>query len=117
VTSVRLAASSRCDDTRAQGLRRSLAWRLRPDRLAQSLEPRIFLRQGRIAGEKPIHFNHPGRIEFAVERRVQHEGAILAIRGADHAILPSLSIINVRARASRDMTVPIGAPVVSAISR
>jgi hypothetical protein len=62
-------------------------------------------------------FRSPGRIEFAVERGVQHEGAILAIRGADHANLPSLSIINVRARASRDMTVPTGVPVASAISR
>src|SRR5262249_15068905 len=68
-----VAASSRCADASAQRFWRTLARRLRMDRLAQSLEPLIFLCQGRVAGKNPVYFDYPRRVEFAVERGMQHE--------------------------------------------
>ena len=72
--------------------------------------------KSRIGGQKPLHLDHAGGVEFAVERGVQQERAILET-GSGHGAVPSFWASSARARASRDITVPMGAPVASEMSR
>ena len=58
-------------------------------------------------------------IEFAVDERVHQEAGFFAVhRGVSSAsALSQASRSMLRARASRDITVPTGAPTISAMSR
>ena len=65
---------------------------------------------------------HIDRIELAVHVGVEQEGRLgwrgRTWRGGGHGSpFPTVSTNLARARASRDITVPIGTPVTSAISR
>ncbi len=95
-------------------IRRRLARNARPDRRAQGGEPRIFGGERGIDREPRLDLHHPGGVEFAVESSVEQKDRIIA---QSHVPLPSLSISRARARASRDITVPIGASIAAAISR
>src|SRR5208282_6706867 len=98
-----------------QRLRRALPRSMSPDRQAQRLEPPVFRRKRRVGAELTLEFEGADRIEFAVERSVQPQDAVVRIVGHGSALRVFASAP--RARARRDMTVPIGAPVASAMSR
>ncbi len=53
------------------------------------------------------------RVELAVGQRVDEKRVLVVA----HDLRPSVAISSARARARRDITVPMGAPVASAISR
>ena len=86
------------------------------DRSAQRLKPVIFGLEAWITGQQTLDFAHPRGVKLAVKRRVQHQGPIFKA-ATGHGAFLSFSIISARARARRDITVPTGAPVASAISR
>ena len=84
------------------------------DRPAQGLEPTVLRRQRRIGRKLALEFERAHRIEFAVKGGVEPQGGFgFVSHGSGFSILVSAA----RARARRDMTVPIGAPVASAMSR
>ena len=83
--------------------------------LSQSREPRPIFAGAGIAGKKALGLERARRIQLLVEVGLQKERAILLLVPAHCDTLPSRSISSERARASRDITVPIGAPVASAI--
>ncbi len=101
-------------DPVGERLRRRLARRMAADRRAQRREPPIFRRQRRIVAHRAFEFERAHGVELAVERRIELEDALF-IPGHDWLLRVLASAA--RARASRDMTVPIGAPVASAMSR
>ena len=71
-----------------------------------------------IGGDAALHVDDAGRVKLAVKQRLQHQEVIGGTDFArNHAGLPSAFISIILARASRDMTVPIGIPLASAISR
>ena len=73
-----------------------------------------------IAGELPLDLERMGRIELAVEIGVNEQARIRRRSRHDTppgASVPMRAISRRRARASRDITVPIGTLVTSAISR
>ena len=83
--------------------------------LAQGFQAAIVCGEGGIFSEPMFKIEHARGIEFAVERRLGEEGFF---DGRHFAPLPAKAAMrSARARARRDMTVPKGAPVISAISR
>ena len=65
--------------------------------------------------QKAFKIEHAGSIEFAVERRLGEKSFVACAHFASG--LPKAAMRRPRARARRDITVPTGAPVISAISR
>ena len=91
-----------------------------PDGAPQRLDAIPLGRQRGIAGKLPLHFERMGRIELAVDIGVNEQARIRRRNRHDAspgASVPRRAISRLRARASRDITVPIGTPVTSAISR
>ncbi len=88
------------------------------DQVAQCLRAVTLGRQRRIGRERALELERMRRIELSIEIAV-HEQAVVGVgRGRNHgSSVLSVVIRRRRARASRDMTVPIGTPVTSAISR
>ncbi len=117
------ALRQRAFDARPQGRRRLVAQRRRRQRLAH----RAVIAQLRGAGRAARHmgFHLPGMpgVELAVDERVQQDAGLFAghvdrssncgARSASSQAARSM----LRARPRRDITVPIGAPTTSAISR
>ena len=82
---------------------------------AQGFQAAIFGGEGGISGQTLFKIEHAGGIEFAVERRMGEKSFV----NGCHLIcgLPKAAMRRPRARASRDITVPTGTLVISAISR
>ena len=106
----------RAGDARAQRRRRGLGRQLVPQGLAQRLDARALGRERRVGGDARLDRQRIGRIELAVDGRM-HQQPLAFVGCAGHFCTPIVSIRRRRARASRDITVPIGTPVTSAISR
>ena len=68
-----------------------------------------------IGAQVALEFERAHRVELAVEGGVEAENAVVGIVGHGSAFRALASAP--RARARRDITVPIGAPVASAMSR
>ena len=93
---------------------------LLPNRAPQGFHAVPLGRQRGIAGELPLHFERMGRIELAIDIGMDEQARIRRRYRHDTppgASVPRRAINRPRARASRDITVPIGTPVTSAISR
>ncbi len=101
-------------DAAAELRARPLARHAFPDRAAQRHEARLLGGERGIGGQTLLEFQCMGGIELAVDIGVQPQ-AIVGRGG--HRSAPKVSIRRSRARASRDITVPMGTPVISAISR
>ena len=87
-----------------------------PQGLPQIAIGRELRRAARTAGGMRFNFTRMHGIELVVDQRMQHDFCFVAGHGpfssASHAVRSSP-----RARARRDITVPTGTPVTSAISR
>src|SRR2546422_10442131 len=89
---------------------RALARRLLRNRPPQRLDPLAFGCQRRIGGELPLDLERVSRIELAIDIGVNEQARIA---GRCHqppfaSSVATRSISRRRARASRDMTVPMG---------
>ncbi len=94
--------------------RRGLAHSMTADCVAQRGEPTVLGRKRGVFAQGAFEFERPHGVELAVESGVKPQEALVSIgHGSALKVLASKA----RARASRDMTVPIGASVASAISR
>ncbi len=82
---------------------------------AHRLEAPVFRRERRVSGELALELERAHRVEFAVESSAQPEHAVVGIVG--HGSGSKVFASAPRARERRDITVPIGAPVASAMSR
>ena len=83
--------------------------------LAQRLQAAVFGGEGGVSSQTIFKIEHSGGIEFAVERRLGEKNFVN--RGHFDCPLPKAAMRRPRARARRDITVPKGTPVISAISR
>src|SRR5262245_33317235 len=81
------------------------------DQIAQRLHAIAFRRQRRVHGDRAFKLERVSRIELAI-----HVGMYQQIVGHGSST-PRAAITRLRARASRDITVPIGTPVTPAMSR
>src|SRR5262249_54127885 len=105
------------DPARETG-RRAFARELLRDDVSQRLHAVAFGRQRRIVGELALDLERVGRVELAVEVGVNEQARIRRCHAPPPgASVPIRSISRRRARASRDITVPMGTLVTSAISR
>src|SRR5262249_56700942 len=106
-------------DPAGEARRRAFARKLLRNRAPQRLDPLAFGCQRRIAGDLPLDLQRVSRIELAIDIGVNEQTRI-AGRCHQPAFASSVArrcISRWRARASRDMTVPMGTLVTSAISR
>src|SRR5262245_55190880 len=69
------------------------------------------------AGEVGFDVARVAGIELAVDQRVQHQSGFVAVHCVFSSAASQAARSSRRPRASRDITVPIGAPTMSAISR
>ena len=83
--------------------------------LAQGFQAAVFGGKGIIRGQTFFEIEHAGGIEFAVERRLGEKSFVACVHCASG--LPKAAMRRPRARARRDITVPKGTPVISAMSR
>ena len=84
----------------------------------QRLDAVAFGGEHRIRGHAARHAERVGRIKLAVQIGMDQQHRVDINRGKRHvSFLPSAAINRRRARANRDITVPIGTSVTSAISR
>ena len=116
----RRARAHRRFDPAREPRRRRFARQPLGDRAPQRLDPFAFRRQRRIVRKLPLEFERVGRIELAVDIGVYEQARIGGRSCHDPAFSSSSAsrcISRRRARASRDITVPIGTLVTSAISR
>src|SRR5215472_15928145 len=105
------------DPARETG-RRAFARQLLGDDAPQRLHPLAFDRQRRIVGELALDLQRVGRVELAVHIGVDEQARIRRCHVAPPGLsVPMRSISRRRARASRDITVPMGTLVTSEISR
>ena len=74
----------------------------------------MFGGKGSIRGQTIFKIEHAGGIEFAVDRCLSEKNFVACAHFASG--LPKSAMRRPRARARRDMTVPKGTPVTSAIS-
>ena len=101
-------------DSVGERARRGLAHSMTADCVAQRSEPTVLGRERGVFAQRAFEFERPHGVELAVESGVKPQEALVSIgHGSALKVLASKA----RARASRDMTVPIGASVASAISR
>ena len=102
-------------DAVGERLRRALAGGRAAGGGAHRLEAPVFRRERRVSGELALELERAHRVEFAVESSAQPEHAVVGIvgHGSGFRVFASAP----RARERRDITVPIGAPVASAMSR
>jgi hypothetical protein len=85
-----------------------------PHGAAQRLDARLFGCKRGAVRKPPLEFQRMCRIQFAVHIGVEQQPIVIRCR---HLSAPNIAITRPRARASRDITVPIGTPVIVAISR
>lgn len=74
----------------------------------------------RVGGNAPFQRQRRRRVEFAIDQSVDHQLDPFRVVGQSvvaHGALPSSDISRLRARASRDITVPIATPSMTDISR
>ena len=86
------------------------------DCVTQRSETPVLAGERRIVAHRALEGERGHRIELAVERSVEPEEPLVRVpvgHGSALKVLASMA----RARASRDITVPIGVSVASAISR
>ena len=83
--------------------------------LAQGFQAAVVGGEGGIFSQTIFKIEHASGIEFAVERRMGEKDFVYG--GHFAGLLPKAAMRRPRARARRDMTVPKGTPVISAISR
>src|SRR5262249_36887896 len=106
-------------DPAGEAPRRAFARKLLRNRAPPRLDPLAFGCPRRVAGDLPLGLPRVGRIEVALRIGV-NEPTRVAGRGQQPGLSSSVAtgcISRWRARASRDMTVPMGTLVTSAISR
>src|SRR5690349_517064 len=105
-------------DAGAQTRRQRLAGQRRADRLLQRLEPRKLRGELRVPRHARLEDERIDRVQLAVEIGMDETGRAFARSTTRHAIfLDKTCSRRPRPRARRDITVPIGTPVTSAISR
>src|SRR5262245_38003750 len=99
----------------------SLAWQTLPQNLTQGLRASQLSGQYRISGDLSADRQRIGRIELTVHIGMNEQGSV--IRGSRHTQVRhawSVLIASIKrrlVRANRDITVPMGMPMTSAISR
>ena len=108
-------------DPAREARRRCFAWKLLLNDAAQRLDPLALGGHRRLGGKAPLDLERMGGVELAVEIGVDEQGRVV-LRRSRHdrsfgSSVPMRAISRRRARASRDITVPIGTLVTSAISR
>ena len=104
-------------DAAAQLRARLLARHARGDRPAQCDETGMGGGKRGVGGEALLELQRMGGIELAVHIGVEQQAVVSHVSLLPNVSAPNVSIKRSRARASRDITVPIGTPVTSAISR
>ena len=109
------AARGHSGDALAQGWRRHRLAEFPVHDLAKRIQAAVFGGKGRIRGQTIFEIEHARGIELAVERRVGEKSLVACAHFASG--LPNAAMRRPRARARRDITVPTGTPVISAISR
>ena len=94
---------------------------LLPQHVAQRFDALALGGERGIGGDLPFECERVGRVELAVDMRVDQQQILVVARRfvcRRHGLsVPIDSIRRRRARASRDITVPIGTSVTCAISR
>ena len=105
----------RCEraDAVAQPRRRALGLDFFAHRAAQRDDGRIALGELGLIGEPRLQRERARRIELAVGERIDEQRVLVVA----HDFCSKAARSSARARASRDITVPMGAPVASPISR
>ena len=105
-------------DTPEQAVRHCRGRQPLADQASQCGDPVALGGQRRIGGQAALHLDGVDGIELAVEIGVHQQIRIVVCCRYRHgASGPIVAIRRLRARANRDMTVPTGTPVISAISR
>ncbi len=97
----------------ALGVGRSLPRRVNSDCLAKPEQPVSRRGEFGLGAQSALDLDHACCIEFAVDISVEQKFVVRI----NHRNAPRRSASKARARAKRDITVPRGAPVASAMSR
>ncbi len=105
-------------DAPAQAGRWRFARQSSTDAPLQRIDALAFGGKDRVGGHTLFHRESVGGIELAIEIGMDGQDRIFVKPGSGHAALLPMALITwSRPRARRDITVPIGTPVTSAISR
>src|SRR5579883_2884412 len=102
-----------CGNAATQRRARRLPRQAFPQGVAERLNAPVLFCECVVLGQSLLKFERMRRIKLAVDIGVEQQPIVLRHR---HLSAPSISISRRRARARRDITVPIGTPVIAAIS-